>query len=218
MAKNPRHLLNAPPDDQTTFHIDDWLPVIIGTSTTWQKTNQLYVLTLYLFYMIVALRKDATLRDVRYSLVPNEIDENSFWRNYFFRVNLIKRAYNLSELPQLKEGAPALKPSVLRSSLNSSTSSLGQSDSNDLSNSSTSLPQPKFDEPNLTGLIPPAESKNEKDEPSGNLNNPHQEPSAAEHEFYDLEDTGTRTFFYSVKSSDSNDPLVCWSGLFLFVF
>lgn len=36
---------------------------------------------------------DPKLQEKRFSLVPKEIEEASFWRNYFYRVSLIKEAY-----------------------------------------------------------------------------------------------------------------------------
>ena len=34
----------------------------------------------------------------RYELVPKSIKEDEFWRNYFYRVNLIKQSFDLKDL------------------------------------------------------------------------------------------------------------------------
>uniref|UniRef100_A0A5S6QDR4 BSD domain-containing protein n=1 Tax=Trichuris muris TaxID=70415 RepID=A0A5S6QDR4_TRIMR len=39
-----------------------------------------------------ALEADSNLQQLRFALVPKKISEEAFWRNYFYRVSLIKRA------------------------------------------------------------------------------------------------------------------------------
>lgn len=85
--------------------------------------------------------------------MPKEIDEDGFWRNYFFRVNLLKRAFNLSELPQWKEGAPTFKPNTLREMLSSSGSSIGKPEPIEFSDAVPLSTPLKEDEPNISALI-----------------------------------------------------------------
>lgn len=42
---------------------------------------------------IAVMKEDARLEKIRYDLVPKAISEELFWRNYFYRVNLILQAY-----------------------------------------------------------------------------------------------------------------------------
>ena len=93
------------------------------------------------------MKEDEKLREARASLVPKDLDEETFWRSYFFRVNLLKRAYGVSEAPQLKEGVQMPEPQKMRSSLASSASSLnGRDSASNLSASSSSADLPKIDE------------------------------------------------------------------------
>lgn len=86
------------------------------------------------------MKKDEKMREARTSLVPKELDEETFWRSYFFRVNMLKRAYGVSELPQLKEGVEVPQSAKLRTSLANSSASLSARDSmTDLTASSSSL-------------------------------------------------------------------------------
>jgi hypothetical protein len=35
---------------------------------------------------------------LRYELVPKVVKEDEFWRNYFYRLNLIKQSFDLKDL------------------------------------------------------------------------------------------------------------------------
>jgi len=81
LTQSKRNFLNAPPDDVVfTFNFDTWLPLAQ-----------------------VCLQTDPMLSKVRFYLVPKYIREPQFWRNYFFRVHLIKEAYGVNK----KVSAPA---------------------------------------------------------------------------------------------------------------
>uniref|UniRef100_UPI00398F324F synapse-associated protein 1-like n=1 Tax=Pristiophorus japonicus TaxID=55135 RepID=UPI00398F324F len=47
---------------------------------------------------IVMLREDELLSKMRFELVPKLVKEEQFWRNYFYRVSLIKQSAQLSSL------------------------------------------------------------------------------------------------------------------------
>ncbi|XP_048468873.1 synapse-associated protein 1-like [Rhincodon typus] len=47
---------------------------------------------------IVMLREDEMLSKMRFELVPKLVKEEQFWRNYFYRVSLIKQSAQLSSL------------------------------------------------------------------------------------------------------------------------
>ena len=47
----------------------------------------------------------------RYELVPKQVKEEEFWRNYFYRVNLIKQSFDLKDL-ESSQTANGVKPSA----------------------------------------------------------------------------------------------------------
>jgi len=44
------------------------------------------------------LKEDPKLSEMRYELVPKVVKEDEFWKNYFYRVNLIKQSFDLKDL------------------------------------------------------------------------------------------------------------------------
>jgi len=49
---------------------------------------------------LATLEVDENLKQMRFDLVPKQINEESFWRNYFYRVSLIKQSAQLTTLAQ----------------------------------------------------------------------------------------------------------------------
>lgn len=47
---------------------------------------------------LATLDEDANLKDMRFKLVPGKINEENFWRNYFYRVTLIRQSNQLNAL------------------------------------------------------------------------------------------------------------------------
>lgn len=47
---------------------------------------------------LATLEQDENLRDMRFKLVPGRLSEEAFWRNYFYRVSLIKQSTQLNSL------------------------------------------------------------------------------------------------------------------------
>jgi hypothetical protein len=95
LTKSKRNFLNAPPEDSTfTFSFEEYLDLAQ-----------------------LCLKSDPMLSKVRFYLVPKYIREPQFWRNYFFRVYLIKEAYGLNkkniDIPQIKESNTNI-PSTLQ--------------------------------------------------------------------------------------------------------
>merc|ERR1711997_1208377 len=43
------------------------------------------------------LHEDPQLEAMRYELVPKKVKEDEFWRNYFYRVSLIKQSFDLKD-------------------------------------------------------------------------------------------------------------------------
>jgi hypothetical protein len=47
---------------------------------------------------MATLQEDDRLRDMRFQLVPKQVTEEHFWRNYFYRVSLIRQSSELSAM------------------------------------------------------------------------------------------------------------------------
>ncbi|KAI9301482.1 hypothetical protein BJ944DRAFT_252275 [Cunninghamella echinulata] len=77
ITKDQRHFTIPPPED-TTFEFD---------------------LKAYSQSARAILEVDQELSKMRFLLVPKQVDEVSFWRNYFYRVTTVKQAV-LSEAPK----------------------------------------------------------------------------------------------------------------------
>jgi len=52
---------------------------------------------------LALLQEDPRLEKMRYELVPKKVKEEDFWRNYFYRVGLIKQSFELMDLEQEEE-------------------------------------------------------------------------------------------------------------------
>jgi len=46
---------------------------------------------------LTLLREDPNLHDMRYQLVPKMVKEDEFWRNYFYRVGLVRQQFELQQ-------------------------------------------------------------------------------------------------------------------------
>ncbi len=47
-------------------------------------------------HAVVLLQEDPRLERMRYELVPKRVKEDEFWRNYFYRVGLVKQSFELT--------------------------------------------------------------------------------------------------------------------------
>ena len=129
--------LTTPPEDANfQFDIDKFLPVAQ-----------------------VLLQADENLSNARFYLVPKYIKEPQFWRNYFYRVFIIKEAYGLNKQSQPKakdETSPAPTPSLTPISTSNPTSS---------STTTTTKGNPELDETEevkeVEETIPTLEQENE---------------------------------------------------------
>ena len=45
---------------------------------------------------VALLDEDPKLQKMRYELVPKKVKEDEFWRNYFYRVAIVKQSFELS--------------------------------------------------------------------------------------------------------------------------
>nr|CAD7430816.1 unnamed protein product [Timema monikensis] len=69
---------------------------------------------------MATLAEDPNLEKMRFELVPKVINEETFWRNYFYRISLIRQANELSSMAESQvssrinsmEGEPAVNPRV----------------------------------------------------------------------------------------------------------
>lgn len=56
---------------------------------------------------LAILQEDPQLEKMRYELVPKQVKEDEFWRNYFYRVNLIKQSFDLKDLETSTSSRPS---------------------------------------------------------------------------------------------------------------
>ena len=54
---------------------------------------------------------------LRYELVPKLVKEDEFWRNYFYRVNLIKQSFDLKDLEESETRRSSLPKETVESRL-----------------------------------------------------------------------------------------------------
>ncbi|XP_074651239.1 synapse-associated protein 1-like [Tubulanus polymorphus] len=82
LSQDRRNFLRNPPAGvQFTFEFDAMFPVAMAT-----------------------LQEDQRLEKMRFELVPKSIAEENFWRNYFYRVSLIKQSTQLTSMAQQRVG------------------------------------------------------------------------------------------------------------------
>ncbi|CAO3627408.1 unnamed protein product [Cunninghamella blakesleeana] len=86
ITKDERHFTIPPPED-TTFEFD---------------------IKAYSQFAKAILEVDKELSKMRFLLVPKQVDEISFWRNYFYRVTTVKQAV-LSQAPPKEEKSTEIK-------------------------------------------------------------------------------------------------------------
>lgn len=99
LTKSKRNFINAPPEDANfQFDFDAYLPIAQ-----------------------VSLKADPNLSNARFYLVPKYIKEKPFWRNYFYRVHIIKEAYGFNKRKD-NENQPYTTNPLSSLSTNTSTS------------------------------------------------------------------------------------------------
>lgn len=54
-----------------------------------------------LHYALNLLKFDKRLETLRYNIVPKQIKEDEFWKNYFYRIHLIKSGQDIKTLPDI---------------------------------------------------------------------------------------------------------------------
>jgi hypothetical protein len=57
----------------------------------------------YLPMAMATLKEDQNLNTARFVLVPKSISEHEFWRNYFYRIHVIKLAFGLIGTPNASQ-------------------------------------------------------------------------------------------------------------------
>ncbi|GFU42196.1 synapse-associated protein 1 [Nephila pilipes] len=70
------------------------------------------------------LKEDPALENMRFEIVPKLINEENFWRNYFYRVQLVKNSSRLSKMAQQKNSSGDSSASSEKSSSNDSIKGL----------------------------------------------------------------------------------------------
>lgn len=76
----------------------------------------------------VMLEEDSNLRDMRFELVPKQITEEMFWRNYFYRVSLVKQSTQLTSLAQQTSSSTASSKSTTNQDTPAKSESEGAGD------------------------------------------------------------------------------------------
>jgi len=54
-------------------------------------------------HALVLLKEDKRLEKIRYELVPKQIKEEQFWKNYFYRVGVIQQSFELSNIASITQ-------------------------------------------------------------------------------------------------------------------
>jgi len=76
LSTDERNFLRSPPSGvEFVFNVEQKMPVAMAT-----------------------LKEDENLEKMRFQLVPKKIKEEAFWRNYFYRVSLVKQSTQLSSM------------------------------------------------------------------------------------------------------------------------
>lgn len=84
LTKNKRNFLNAPPEDANfQFNFEDNVELAQA-----------------------CLKANKELENARFFLVPRKISEDKFWRNYFYRIYVIREAYGLNRRDTTEEHLP----------------------------------------------------------------------------------------------------------------
>jgi BSD domain len=63
-------------------------------------------------HALVLLKEDPRLERMRYELVPKKVKEDEFWRNYFYRVGLVKQSFELTHGLAAEVAPPAAKTPI----------------------------------------------------------------------------------------------------------
>ncbi|KAF8796672.1 Synapse-associated protein 1 like protein [Argiope bruennichi] len=82
LSENRKLFLRKPPEGVFEFNLDENLPIAK-----------------------MLLEEDIRLQKLRFELVPKCIKEDEFWRNYFYRINLIKKSFSMSHSKLKTESA-----------------------------------------------------------------------------------------------------------------
>ena len=76
LSTDERNFLRSPPSGvEFVFDVEQKMPVAMAT-----------------------LKEDENLEKMRFQLVPKKVKEEAFWRNYFYRVSLVKQSTQLSSM------------------------------------------------------------------------------------------------------------------------
>lgn len=63
-------------------------------------------------HALVLLKEDPRLERMRYDFVPKRVKEDEFWRNYFYRVGLVKQSFELTHGLAAEVAPLAAKPAI----------------------------------------------------------------------------------------------------------
>lgn len=126
LSTDKRNFLRNPPSGvQFNFDFDHHYPIAMAT-----------------------LKEDPNLEKMRFDLVPKNLKEEIFWRNYFYRVSLIKQSAQLSTLAEMTRSGSE-QPSSSASSTSSAVI-IGSTNAGTISRSSSSRSLNRSDSENAS--------------------------------------------------------------------
>ena len=111
---------------------------------------------------MLMLSEDSRLKEIRFVLVPTKISEESFWRNFFYRVHLVKQSVQLGTLKREEKEAVAEGDSINPTSVATDEIEPEEFVSDALDIQSSSLQQLTQDELNQLKLTASPTGKPEK--------------------------------------------------------
>ncbi|ESO88922.1 hypothetical protein LOTGIDRAFT_209828 [Lottia gigantea] len=111
---------------------------------------------------MATLQEDLNLKEKRFDLVPKQVSEEVFWRNYFYRVSLIKQSTQLTSMAQQTGTTGESRSSS--SSRRSSAGSENKADVKPIPNNETEDVSHQPESPNENEFISDAFSDNNMDE------------------------------------------------------
>jgi hypothetical protein len=112
LSSSKRNFLEDPPADYNfPFSLSEYMPVAK-----------------------VCLEQDPALAKLRFALVPQQIKEEVFWRNYFYRVSIINNAFGKSKIDTTAPSTPAEQNDNTNTNINTNTSNKDNDNNNQKDN------------------------------------------------------------------------------------
>jgi len=95
-------------------------------------------------HALVLLKEDPRLEKIRYQLVPKQIKEETFWKNYFYRVGVIQQSFELSSLPTSTVNKEAVASRAKQDAKKDALAGAGEDDLEGTENNGSAEPDEEF--------------------------------------------------------------------------